>query len=108
MKQSEYLEKYGFDIPFTEKELSLIGRDLQFCKGNDDEIENEGIVTDLKFGDATFIKKGKKYLSVQFAIEDWWSREFPTEILAPPIYSEYTDSLMKQSISILNDTPQAK
>ena len=37
----KYLEKYGFDIPFTEKELSLIGRDLQFCKGDNDEIEKE-------------------------------------------------------------------
>lgn len=108
MKKSEYLEKYGFDIPFTEKELSLIGRDLQFCKGDNDEIEKEGIVTYLKFGDCTFIKKGKKYLSVQFAIGDWWSREFPTEILAPPIYSEYTKDLVKKSMSIINDTPKAE
>jgi hypothetical protein len=104
IKKSQYLEKYGFDIPFTEKELSLIGRDLQFCKGKTDKIQNEGVVTDLKFGDCTFIKKGKKYLSVKFAINDWWSREFPTEILAPPIYSEHTDSLVKLSISIINDT----
>lgn len=50
MKKSEYLEQYGFDIPFTEKELSMIGRDLQFCKGDDDEVEKEGVVTDLRFG----------------------------------------------------------
>jgi hypothetical protein len=95
-KQSEYIEKYGFDIPFTEKELSLVGKHMQFCKGDDDEVENEGVITNLRFGDSTFVKKGKKYLSVQFAIGDWWSREFPTEILAPLIYSEYTDNLIKQ------------
>jgi hypothetical protein len=104
IKKSQYLEKYGFDIPFTDKELSLIDRDFQFCKGKTDKIEREGIVTDLKFGDSTFIKNGKKYLSVQFAIGDWWSREFPTEILAPPIYSEHTGSLVKLSMSIINDT----
>jgi hypothetical protein len=104
IKKSEYLEKYGFEIPFTDKELSLVDRDLQFYKGKTDKIEREGIVTDLKFGDSTFIKNGKKYLSVQFAIGDWWSREFPTEILAPPIYSEHTDSLVKLSMSIINDT----
>jgi hypothetical protein len=104
IKKSEYLEKYGFDIPFTDKELSLVDRDLQFYKGKTDKIEREGIVTDLKFGDSTFIKNGKKYLSVQFAIGDWWSREFPTEILAPQIYSEHTDSLVKLSMSIINDT----
>jgi hypothetical protein len=101
MKKSEYLEKYGFDIPFTEKELSLVGKDLQFCKGDNDEIEKEGIITDLRFGDCTFIKKSKKYLSVQFAIDEWWSREFPTEILAPPIYQEYMHTLVNKAISKL-------
>ena len=101
MKKSEYLKKYGFDIPFTKKELSLVGRDLQFCKGDDDEVEKEGIVTDLRFGDCTFVINGKKYLSVQFAVGDWWSREFPTEILEPPIYSEYTEELVKESLSLL-------
>jgi hypothetical protein len=103
MKKSEYLEKYGFDIPFAEKELSLVGKDLQFCKGNNDEIEKEGIVTNLRFGDCTFIKNGKKYLTVQFAIGDWWSREFPTEILSPPIYIEHTNDLVKESISIIKN-----
>lgn len=106
MKKSEYLEKYGFDIPFTEKELSLIGRDLQFCKGDNDEIEKEGIVTDLKFGGCTFIKKGKKYLSIQFAIDEWWSREFPTEILAPPIYEDYTEKLINEATKILENEKQ--
>lgn len=81
------------------KELSLIGRDMEFSNGN--KIEKQGIVTGLKFGDCTFIKKGKKYLSVQFAVGDWWSREFPTKILAPPIYSEYTDELLKEAMSII-------
>lgn len=99
-KKFQYIEKYGCRISFTEKELSLIGKDLQFCKGDNDEVENEGIVTDLKFGDCTFIKKGKKYLSVQFAIEDWWSREFPTEILAPPISKKYVEMLVDTSINI--------
>lgn len=102
MKKSDYLEKYGFDIPFTEKELSLIGRDLQFFKGDNDELEKEGIVTNLKFGDSTFIKKGKKYLSIQFAIGGWWSREYPTDILAPPIYDQYTKNLLDKSIEIIN------
>ena len=97
VKTSEYIEKYGFDIPFTEKELSMVGKDLQFCKGDNDQVEKEGVVTDLKFGDCTFVDKGKKYLSVQFAIGDWWSREFPTEILAPPIYSEYTKNLVDEA-----------
>ena len=100
-KTSEYLEKYGFDIPFTEKELSLIGRNLQFCKGDNDELENEGIVTNLRFGESTFIRKRKKYLSVQFAIGGWWSREFPTDILAPPIYQEYTNKLISKAINEL-------
>ena len=103
MKKSEYLEKYGFDIPFTENELSLIGRNLQFCVGDDDEVEKEGVVTDLKFGDCTFIRNRKKYLSVQFAIGDWWSREYPTEILAPPIYSEHTNKLIKESLKKLKE-----
>jgi len=102
MKKSEYLEKYGFDIPFTEKELSLVGKDLQFCSDND-EIEKEGIVTDLRFGDSTFVKKGKKYLTVQFAVGDWWSIEFPTDILSPPIYIEHTNDLVKESISIIKN-----
>lgn len=93
MKKSEYLDKYGFEIPFTEKELSLIGRDLQFCEGENDRVIKEGLVTDLRFGDATFIKDGIKYLSVQFAVGDWWSKELPTEILSPEIYSDYTDNL---------------
>ena len=84
---------------FFNKLLPLIG---------EEQNEKEGIVTDLKFGDCTFIKKGKKYLSVQFAIGDWWSREFPTEILAPPIYSEYTNDLVKQSMSIIKDTSKAE
>jgi hypothetical protein len=108
MKKSEYLEKYGFDIPFTEKELSLVGRDLQFCKGDNDEIEKEGIVTDLTFGESTVKRNGKKYLTVSFAIENWWSREFPTEILAPSIYSEYTNDLVKKSILIINEAPKAE
>lgn len=103
MKKSEYLEKYGFDIPFTEKELSMVGRDLQFCKGLNDEVEMEGIVTNLKFSDDIFIKKGKKYLLVSFAVGNWWSRGFPTDILAPPIYSEYTDSLVEESLAILKN-----
>jgi hypothetical protein len=97
IKKSEYLEKYGFDIPFTEKELALVGKDLQFCKGNDDEIEKEGVVTDLRFGDSTVVKKGKKYLTVQFAIGDWWSMEFPTDITAPPIYNDYENSLYERA-----------
>jgi len=103
-KKSEYLEQYGFDIPFTEKELSMIGRDLQFCKGDDDEIEMEGIVNDLRFGDCTFIKEGVKFLSIQFKVGDKWSREFPTEIKAPPIYEEYTDNLAKEAISLIKDS----
>lgn len=105
IKQSEYLEKYGFDIPFTEKELSTIGKDVQFLK-NDDQVEMEGIITDLRFGDSTFIKKGKKYLSVQFAIGDWWSEEFPTKILAPPVYDEYTEKLVEEATNILKDEKQ--
>jgi len=108
IKQSEYLEKYGFDIPFTEKELSTVGKDVQFLKGDNDEVEMEGIITDLRFGDSTFIKKGKKYLSVQFAIGDWWSREFPTKILAPPIYEEYTKELVNEAINILKDEKQKR
>lgn len=103
MKQSEYLEKYGFDIPFTEKELSTVGKDVQFLRGDNDEVEMEGIITDLRFGDSTFIKKGKKYLSVQFAIGNWWSREFPTEILVPPIYEDYTKELVKEVTSMLKN-----
>lgn len=107
-KKSEYLEQYGFDIPFTEKELSLIGRNLQFCKGDNDEIEMEGIVDDLKFGDCTFIKEGVKFLSVQFKVGDKWSREFPTEILAPPIYQEHINDLVKESMYLINDSNQAE
>ena len=102
-KTSQYLEKYGFDIPFTENELELIGKDMIFTKGDDDKVMMQGIVTDLKFGDSTFIKKRKKYLSVSFAVGDWWSQEFPTKILAPPIYSEYTDSLVKESLLIFKN-----
>jgi hypothetical protein len=108
MKESEYLEKYGFEIPFTEKELSLIGREMQFCKADNDEIIKQGIVTDLTFGESTVKRNGKKYLTVSFAVGDWWSREFPTEILSPPIYLEYTNDLVKQSVLIINDSPQAE
>ena len=103
MKKSEYLEKYGFDIPFTEKELSLVGRNMIFTKGDEDEVEKEGIVTDLRFGDATIIRNSRKYLTVQFAVGNWWSMEFPTEILAPFIYSEHTDNLVGQAMSLIED-----
>lgn len=96
MKKSEYLEKYGFEIPFTEKELSMVGMDLQFTKGDKDEILNEGVVTDLRFGDSTVVRNGVKYLTIQFAIDEWWSMEFPTDILAPFIYDEYEKDLLNK------------
>lgn len=100
MKKSQWIEKYGFEIPFTDKELSLIGREMQFCKGYNDEIIKEGIVTDLAFGESTVKRKGKQYLTVSFAVGEWWSQEFPTEILAPSIYIEYTNELIRQAESI--------
>lgn len=103
MKKSEYLEKYGFEIPFTDSQLSIVGTDVEFLKGNKNKIIKQGIVTDLKFGDSVVVKNGKKYLTVSFAIGDWWSRDFPTEILAPFIYSDHTDNMIKKSISVLKD-----
>lgn len=100
-KKSEYLEKYGFDIPFTEKELSLIGRHITFCEGFDDEIEMEGIVDDLRFGESTITRKKVKYLSVQFRVSGWWSREYPTEIKAPPIYGLHTENLKKEAMFLI-------
>ena len=103
MKKSEYLEKYGFDIPFTYEQLSIVGTNVEFLKGNKNKIVNHGIVTDLKFGDSVVIKNDNKYLTVSFAIGNWWSRDFPTEILAPFIYSDFTDNMIKKSISVLNE-----
>lgn len=102
MKTSEYLEKYGFDIPFTENELEFIGKNCVF-ENSKKEVLMEGIVTDLKFGNSTSVKKGKHYLSISFAVGEWWSSEFITNILAPPIYSEYLKTIENNNFLVFKN-----
>ena len=94
-RRFEYLEKYGFDIPYTDSILDIIGRDIEAI--DDKGISRSGVVTDVRFGDSTVIRDGVRYLSVQFEIDDWWSREFKSDIKAPPIYDEHEKELFNDA-----------
>ena len=95
MAESQYLEKYGFTIFFTDKELEMLGKEVEITKGSEVRI---GKITDLSFGESIYHKDDKRYLTIKFAIDDWWSGDFPTEILEPPIYEEYTKETLKNTL----------
>lgn len=95
--KSEYLAKYGFDIPYTDYMLDIIGVDVEIT-GKNDEVLKTGIATGVRFGDSVIERKGVRYLSFQVGIGNYWSQDFPSDVKEPPIYDEYEKKLVERSM----------